>query len=96
MEQNLSYMNLLEELSKDQSLSNRQVRGRFISVLSQIVNNFDDEYTLSEILHIILEWKSGFDYQNPREWSDEKMLKRIEELYKQLLKEAQSDKYGKG
>lgn len=95
MERNVTNMNLMEQLENDKTHLDRQVRGRFITELNKLINNFDESYSISQILHTLIQWKTGFDHENPYFWSDEKLLKKTEELYKKMVKEAQDEKYGK-
>ena len=85
-------MNLIEELEKQRNQSSsRQTRGRFITQLSMLIEGFDKSYTISEILFTLLrrENERNGEKQDPYEWDDEKMLKKSEELYKRMVKEAQ-------
>lgn len=87
-------MNLIEELEKQQKISDkRQIRGAFIRQLSQIADGFEDYWSLSEILHTILN-KNG-DKQNSYDWEDSKLLKKTESVYKSMIKEAQEQPYDK-
>lgn len=85
-------MNLIEELEKQKNqASSRQIKGRFITQLDMIVQGFGNRYNISEILHTLLrkEGDKKGEKEQPYFWSDEKMLKKAEDLYKKMVKEAQ-------
>lgn len=87
-------MNLIEELEKQKTqTSSRQIRGRFITQLSMLIEGFDKSYSIAQILTTLLrrEKDRTGDKETPLEWNDEKMLKKAEELYKRMVKEAQED-----
>ncbi len=87
-------MTILDELLKQSQISSkRQIRGRLITQLSMMLDGFEDEYSASNILHFLLR-KMG-DKEDPYDWSDEKLLKRMEITYSKMVKEAQEDKYNK-
>lgn len=81
-------MNLIEELEKNQKLtSSRQIRGRFITQLSMLIEGFGDQYSISQILHTLT--RKANDSETPYFWDDDKMLSKAEQLYKKLVKESQ-------
>jgi hypothetical protein len=85
-------MNLIEELEHQKNqITSRQIRGRFITQLSMLVEGFDKQYSISQILHTLLrkEGEKKGEKETPYVWSDDKMLKKAEELYKKMVKEAQ-------
>lgn len=87
-------MNLLDELAKQHSSStDKMVRGRFITQLSMLFEGFNKRYTMTEILHTLLrkEGEKKGEKETPYVWSDEKLLKKAEELYKKMVKEEQED-----
>lgn len=87
-------MNLIEELEKQKGISNtRQIRGRFITQLSMLIEGFDKRYTIAEILTTLMrkEGEKKGEKDQPYFWDDEKMLKKAEELYKRMIKEAQQN-----
>jgi len=87
-------MNLIEELEKQKNISNsRQIRGRFITQLSMLIEGFDKRFTIAEILTTLLrkEGEKKGEKDQPYFWDDEKMLRKSEELYKRMVKEAQQN-----
>lgn len=84
-------MNLMEELENNIKISEqRQIRGRFITQLDKLFENFADSYSISEILHTLLRKES--DIENPYFWKDEKILKKSELLYRRIIKEMENER----
>jgi len=83
-------MNIIEELEKNQNMNSaRQIRGRFITQLSMMIEGFEKQYTVAQILHTLL--RSQGDKDSPYFWNDEKLLQKAESQYRKMIKEIQNE-----